>query len=481
VRVCLQQLSGFDEMNAVLAAHTVFLALRTNAAALAIVLCSSMAAPAAAQQQPPPSRSEAAQQLDARRNALSETKRREDVLRDDVAQLREEQERITQQVLETAQRVQKGEAQMSLIESRRGDLEAQEKAVRGSLAQRHDQIAKLLAAMQLMGRNPPPVVVTQREDALAMVRSAMLLAKAFPELKGQAEELTGKLSDLVRVMNEIRVEGERLRMEKERHQEAQARLASLMESKRRSFAERQRELDEVRRVAASISKSVTDLSELITRLDRTVAAKTGLGDYEQEVKKQAEAVQAAGPKAEGQTGAPTETKLAAVLPRLPGPAVALEPQGPLTGNPGRMKPAIPFHQAKARLPIPAHGRRVIAYGDKTQYGSTSKGIVIETRHGAQITAPCDGWVVYAGEFRSYGQLLIINAGDGYHVLLAGLSHIDVQVGQFVLAAEPVGTMTAEPQGKTQDSAPVLYVEFRKEGRPIDPDPWWFEGSQKVQG
>jgi septal ring factor EnvC (AmiA/AmiB activator) len=77
--------------------------------------------------------------------------------------------------------------------------------------------------------------------------------------------------------------------------------------------------------------------------------------------------------------------------------------------------------------------------------------------------------------------LIINAGDGYHVLLAGLSHIDVQVGQFVLAAEPVGTMAPEPPGKTQDSAPVLYVEFRKEGRPIDPDPWWFEGSQKVQG
>ena len=52
---------------------------------------------------------------------------------------------------------------------------------------------------------------------------------------------------------------------------------------------------------------------------------------------------------------------------------------------------------------------------------------------------------------------------------------------FLLAAEPVGTMAPEPPGKTQDSAPVLYVEFRKEGRPIDPEPWWFEGSQKVQG
>src|SRR5690606_8177076 len=105
-------------------------------------------------------------------------------------------------------------------------------------------------------------------------------------------------------------------------------------------------------------------------------------------------------------------------------------------------PAVPFHLAKARLPLPAQGRRVLAFGDKTQFGGNSKGIVLETRAGAQIVAPCDGWVVYAGEFRSYGQLLIINAGGGYHVLLAGLSHIDVQPGQFVLAAEPIGTMTS---------------------------------------
>jgi septal ring factor EnvC (AmiA/AmiB activator) len=467
-------------MNAALPALTSFSAL--NAALFAALLLSLCGAPVSAQQPAPAARSEAVQQLDTRKGALTEAEQRAAALRSDVSKIKEEQTRLTQQLLDTAQRVQKGEAQMTLIESRRGELEAKEKAVRGSLAERHEQITKLLAAMQRMGRNPPPVVVTRREDALAMVRSAMLLAKAFPELKEQAEELGGQLNDLVRLMTEIRIEGERLRAEKEKYQEAQTRLASLMESKRRTLAERQQELEEVRKSAAVISKSVTDLGELITKLDRTVAAKTGLGDYEQEMKKQSEAAVASAPDtaAPGTAGAEGEprTNLAA-LPRAP--SVALAPQGPLGGNPGRMKPAIPFHQAKARLPMPAQGRRVIAFGDKTQYGNTSKGIVIETRRGAQITAPCDGWVVYAGEFRSYRQLLIINAGDGYHVLLAGLSHIDVQVGQFVLAAEPVGTMAPEPAGKTQDSAPVLYVEFRKEGRPIDPEPWWFEGSQKVQG
>jgi septal ring factor EnvC (AmiA/AmiB activator) len=92
--------------------------------------------------------------------------------------------------------------------------------------------------------------------------------------------------------------------------------------------------------------------------------------------------------------------------------------------------------------------------------------------------------VYAGDFRSYGRLLIINAGGGYHILLAGLSQIDVQVGQFVLTGEPVGVMEAaakSAQTKSQNTGPILYIEFRKDQRPIDPDPWWVDASRKVQG
>ena len=143
-----------------------------------------------------------------------------------------------------------------------------------------------------------------------------------------------------------------------------------------------------------------------------------------------------------------------------------------------------LQQAKGQLQLPAQGRRVLAFGDKTNSGR-SKGTVIETRHSAQVTAPSDGWVVYAGEFRSFGQLLIVNAGDGYHILLAGLSQIDVQLGEFVLAGQPVGLMTAPAKGtkaKGADNAPVLYIEFRKDGTPVDPEPWWLaESSKKVQG
>lgn len=442
-------------------------------------------------------------ELEARKGALEQTRQRARSLEADIATLRQEREQLNRRLVETAALIQKSEGQLTGIEARLGELEAQDKIVRGSLAQRHDQIARLLAAMQRMGRNPPPVIITKREDALEMVRSAMLLARAFPGLRQQAEELASRLSEVVRVLTDIKSERDKLQSETQRLNEARVQLAALMDTKRQSVAERQKELDDVRRTATEISQGVSDLSQLIAKLDKVVAEKTDLGRYEQQQAADTAATAAtdaaaaaaatvadAQPKA---TAAPdansaaatspaatTGTKLAAALPP-PRPAVELAPVGRLDANPGRLAPAVPFQLAKAQLPQPAQGRRVIGYGERTQYGGQSKGIVIETRNSAQITSPCDGWIVYAGPFRSYGQLLIINAGNGYHVLLAGMSQIDVQLGQFVLASEPVGTMGAAPKSATQDNAPVLYVEFRKEGRPIDPEPWWAAGGRRVQG
>jgi len=324
--------------------------------------------------------------------------------------------------------------------------------------------------MQRMGRNPPPVMVTQRQDALAMVRSAMLLAAAFPELRGEAVALSERLNALIGIMTSIRSEGEKLRAETARLNDARVRLAGLQESKRQSLAERQTELAQVRQAAADITKSVSDLGDLIQKLDKEVAERTGLGTYEQEMAAREQEKQRATTSKQI-----TERKSSAEL------APSSDRVAMLT--PGRIKPAMPFTEAKGQLPLPAHGRRVLTFGEKTQYGSQSRGLVIETRYGGQVVSPCDGWIVYAGEFRSYGQLLIINAGGGYHILLAGLSQIDVQLGQFVLTGEPVGVMSAAAKSsppKAQESGPVLYIEFRKDQRPIDPDPWWADASRKVQ-
>ena len=117
--------------------------------------------------------------------------------------------------------------------------------------------------------------------------------------------------------------------------------------------------------------------------------------------------------------------------------------------------------AKGRIPYPVKGNIIKNFGDMTDAGSASKGIIIRTRANAQVISPYDGTVLFAGPFRGYGQLVIIEHGDGYHTLLAGLGRLDTAVGQSLLAGEPVGIMVAQTQ-------PTLYIELRKNGQPINP-------------
>ncbi len=151
----------------------------------------------------------------------------------------------------------------------------------------------------------------------------------------------------------------------------------------------------------------------------------------------------------------------------------------------RIEPAIAFSKAKGTLLLPVAGTELYGFGSKSgantisgsQAGSRNQNIALAARPNARVRSPADSWVVYAGPFRTYGQLLILNAGEGYHVVLAGLSKVNVEPGRFVLAGEPIGRMGATRVASALlpdlgSNQPVLYVEFRKDGVSINPAPWW---------
>jgi septal ring factor EnvC (AmiA/AmiB activator) len=470
--------------------------------------------------QAPKTADEAKQKLETQKGELTAKEQRGRDLQKDMTGIVDERRELNERLLDTAALVQKSEAEMTAIEERLAVFEKDEQQLRASLAKENSKISGILAALQRMGRNPPPVIITQRDDALEMVRSAMLLGIAFPGLRQEAAELTSKLNKLVAVMTKVREESSNLRAERERLTATQTQLASLLESKKQSLAERQAELKQVRDATTEIAKNVKGLSDLIAKLSRQTSAPPAAAPNAPAAEEDTVAVlppsgAAPSPAPEATGGAVVretaidtspvdlaprrEEEVAMLTPsdeqRKPPPSVVeLAPSGAaLTpGKPDRITPAVPFQLAMGKLPMPARGRQALGFGDKTQYGGKSKGIVLETRFGARVTSPCDGWVVYAGEFRSYGQLLIINAGGGYHVLIAGLSQMDVGPGQFVLASEPIGTMSGAPrtaQLSTGDTGaadqpkpgkPVLYIEFRKDGEPIDSNPWWVSSHEKVQ-
>ena len=202
----------------------------------------------------------------------------------DVEAISAERERLNVRLLETARSIKKSEAQLTTIEARLGELEAQEKLLKGSLSQRHGQIAKLLAALQRMGRNPPPVLITQREDALKMVRSAMLLAVGLPRARHAGACARRRLNELVRVMTDIRTRGRSPALRNDApHRCPHASFRPLGGEEGTRSTERQSELKRMRTAGGRRSrKNVTDLNELIARLDQAVKDHTGLGAYDKE-------------------------------------------------------------------------------------------------------------------------------------------------------------------------------------------------------
>jgi septal ring factor EnvC (AmiA/AmiB activator) len=149
-------------------------------------------------------------------------------------------------------------------------------------------------------------------------------------------------------------------------------------------------------------------------------------------------------------------------------AAAPRPEAGRAGAPTLAKPG-------AALVQPVSGRLVRKWNEPDEAGMASKGLAFETRPGAQAVAPFAGRVAYAGLFRGYGHILIIEHPDGYHSLLAGLDRIDAAVGQVLVAGEPVGVM------KPGDARPVLYLELRRNGQPLNPLPWLAPRDEKVSG
>jgi murein hydrolase activator len=417
------------------------------------------------------SRDEAKKRLDETEQELKSSRVKAEDLTKDLVGLAEERARLNSALIEAGKRVQASEAKLSETEGKLAELTEQVNVIQTSITERKAAIVKMLSAMQRIGRTPPPAIVTRRDDALAVVRGAMLLAEVFPELKYQADSLSGELEGLVTLENSIRTERDEQKREADQLAAEQARLDRLLAEKKSKQAQGEVELAQLKQSTEQLAAEVTSFSELIQRLDVQIE-RAEVAQYDAEI---------AAEKA-------LRTRLQQEVMATPANENVIEIKPESTkvafASPDRLKPALPFEQARGTLRLPAQGRKTQRFGDKDAAGTALQGVSLETRGNARITAPADGWVVYSGPFRSYGQLLIINAGGGYHILLAGMSRIDVSLGQFVLAGEPIAVMgeSAGSSNSGDDSSrPVLYVEFRKDGRPVDPGPWWSEESEKVQG
>src|SRR6201996_6364610 len=387
------------------------------------------------------------QELEAARAAQKSSSDAQEKLKADIAAIGQDRSKLNQQLIDIAAQVRGVEGKIGDAEARLRPLDSREQDIRSSLDSRRSEIVEVLAALQRAGRRTPPALLVRPEDALQSLRTAMLLGSVVPDLRTRATSLANDLSELIALRKTIAAERDRIAADRDKQKADQTRLTALVDERQRQQAGIEKDMETESARAIALAKQADSLQGLIAKM-------------EQDVKAAAKAALAA-----SQSG---------------------RSDSALFRNPNRTSPAIAFASAKGLFKFPVNGAKIRDFGGSDGAGGIEKGISLASQPGAQVTTPCDGWVVYAGPFRSYGQLLILNAGGGYHVLIAGMERISVTIGQFVLTGEPVATMGTTSQVASifasSASQPVLYIEFRKDGTPIDPGPWWAANEgEKVRG
>ena len=437
--------------------------------ARAVVLAASLAAIGRAHADPagdpppnPPAaddqqRADKEMELRGVEDTLHQSEEQRRAIETEIDSVRADRARLSAALIDTTAKVQDAERGASAAADRLSSLNDTADTLSRSLERRRGIIADVLAALQRMGSNPPPAILVKPDDMSEAVRAATVIGALIPELKSEIEAARRDLDDLAKTRESIARERDELTEKGKALAADKMRLAALIDARQQSLASAQGALGSQQQRAAELAKKAGSLKDLIARLDSESAAR----------------------KASAAAAHATEVAVANDIE-----ARAQAAHGAETA---RLKPEIVFADEKGRVPLPAAGAILKTFGAPDDFGATEKGVSLATPAAATVSAPVDGAVIFAGAYRSYGQLLIMDAGGGYYVLLAGMDRINVQSGEFVLAGEPVGVMgdgsarmaTAAAVGVAR---PVLYIELRKDGTAIDPGPWWAKSDiEKARG
>ncbi len=399
--------------------------------------------------------------LKALERALQQDQERAEELRHKAKAIEAEIRVLGESSIAAARKAQDYETRLSGLETQLSELKNLEADKVASLRARRAQLGGTLAALQRIALQPTDALIVAPGSPVDTVRSAMLLRVAIPAIEQRAQALRADLDELTALRRQIALQRDELAATNSALEAERGRISALIQRKSKARTATAAEQTAARARAARLAAQAKDLRDLMARIGR-------------EAKERAERERAERDRAKREAErAPDRAPLASEAEQ-PAPTPAPD----TTTRLALVKPdnIRPFPDARQSLVMPARGRVVVRYGQSRGTGGGAKGITILARQGAQVVAPFDGQVVYAGPFRRYGQILIIEHGGRYHTLLAGLDRIDAVVGQWLLAGEPVGVL-----GSPRNENPELYLELRQAGQPINPLPWLATTGDKVRG
>jgi len=321
-------------------------------------------------------------------------------------------------LIDLARQLQSHESDATILEERIDTLEQEELQKSANLDTRRQDLVELLATLERLGNRPAALALMQPTKALDTVRTANLLSTLVPQIEARAAELRLELDDLKEIRSDLERDRAALDATLNDMHSAEAAMKAL---RNRQLSQAKKATQDANQHAIAIKKLADEAKSLNELIEKIVARNINRNSPE---------------------------------------------------NIEKLKAALNIAAARGQLTLPARGKVVEQFGTQQMVG-TSKGLRIETRGGAQVVSPYDGEVIFADEFRDYGLILIIAHGSEYHSLVAGLDEAYPNVGEWLLAGEPIGVMAPDRISEAGNSIkPRLYLEIRRKNTPINPSPWF---------
>lgn len=360
-------------------------------------------------------------------------------LAQEAKQINQEIDSISRKMVNYANLIQNNEEKISSMETELQQLQTELSSAEAEFSIEDENLIKTLSALQNLALKPTESLFVQPLTPVEIIRSAMLLRETVPYLEQNAQRIKGKLEQIEKQKQKVENQFNQIKKRKQTLENEHAELKSLAQKKSALRKSIEKQSAAAKKKVAQLASQAQDLRDLLNKLEKERLVQKRRQEQEAEKKRLAE-----------ERRKKQEESQRADLIKLKPQAIKELGEG--------------FIQAKGKLPMPARGRIVTRYGEETSKGVSSKGIIVKTRPQAQVISPFDGNVIFAGPFRGYGNLIIIEHGAGYLSLLAGLDSIDCELGQMLLAGEPVGQMPDSSESK-------LYIEIRKDNHPINPLTW----------
>ena len=330
--------------------------------------------------------------------------------------------RISKDMIASAKQIQSSEEKISRMESELETLRADLKKAEENFVVEDDNLIKTLSALQNLALKPTEALFVQPLTPVEIIRSAMLLREAVPYLQENAARIREDLEKIEAQKNLVEKQVARIIRQKKILEKEHEQMKALVQRKSKIRNAVEIKSVKAKKKVEQLASQANDLRDLLNKLEKQRQEK--LRRQEEERRRLAELKAAEARRAAEETKKLEEKQRADLIKFKP------EVINEVGEN---------FVKAKGHLLRPARGPVVTAYGEQMSKGVTSKGIIIKTRSQAQVISPYDGTVIFAGPFRGYGNLIIIEHGQGYLSLLAGLEEVDCELGQMLLAGETCRT------------------------------------------